>query len=117
MDISLPYPKMNLWLSRLRKVNMLYANTFVNGCTKLVSMLQKHEVKFASIHMEGIVAINTGLLPFIKSYSYMTISFQTFKAISIDRASPTRCPSSSILSGKPCLIHPLKKTNLFKDPR
>src|SRR2546429_875523 len=116
MDILLPYCKVNLWLSGLRKIDMLYADTFVNSCAKLVSMLQEHQVKFAPIHMKGIVTINTGLLPFLKAYSDMTISFQTFKAISIDRTSPSRCPGSSVLPGKPCLIHLLKKTNLFKYP-
>src|SRR2546421_7543996 len=105
MYILLAYHKVNVWLPRLRKIHMVDADTFVNSGTKLVSMLQEHQVKFAPIHMKSIVAINTGLLPFLKSYSYITISFQSFKAISIHRAFPTCCPSSSIFSGKSCLIH------------
>ena len=114
--ISVTHCKVNLWSSWLREISTLYADTLVNSGSKLVSMLQEHQVKLASVHVKGIVAINTGLFPLLIFDAYMAIGFQTFKAISIDRAFPIRRPGRPIFSGEPRLIHLLKETNLFKDP-
>jgi hypothetical protein len=99
---------------RIREVNAVDADALVHLGTKLIGMLQQHQVELAAVHMVGVVLANARLLTLRESDINVAIGRDAAEVHVINLGVRSSSPRSAELVGKLRFFHLRQEVEIFE---